>query len=178
MRPIIADIITLAQYLEHIKQQEIQAPAACSHCGAAGLWCHGHYERKPDREPIGNGSFNPIPIYRFYCPGCRRTCSVLPECICPYRWYLWAVQQAVLLKCLLGQSIYKIVGQVKPSRRTIKRWWQRLQERFTEHASCLRALMPSLGYSQDISAFWQAVLAKLRLSQAMLLLNNQQVVVP
>lgn len=105
MRPIIKAIKTLSHYLSCLKENAKRfKPEQCIHCGAGCLWSHGFYERKPDR-PSGNGpTLNPIPILRFYCKLCRRTCSVLPEAIPPRRWYLWSIQQAVIISVLMGKA--------------------------------------------------------------------------
>ncbi|WP_226382967.1 DUF6431 domain-containing protein [Burkholderia mayonis] len=58
------------------------------------MWGHGCYDRKADRS--ADGQLNPVSVPRFRCPSCRRTCSRLPLCICPRRWYGWALQQQVL----------------------------------------------------------------------------------
>ena len=100
MAIILAGIHSLTQHLQQLNSNpEAYRPKRCPHCGHAGVWSHGHYLRLPDRENSGPDSLNPIPILRFFCPqaGCRRSCSALPECIPPRRWYLWSVQQAMLL---------------------------------------------------------------------------------
>jgi len=77
---------------QHIAQIEhapaVYLPAACPHCGLAGLWQHGCYERKADRGDAAAGaSLNPVRVCRFLCQGCGRTCSRLPLCIAPRRWH-------------------------------------------------------------------------------------------
>ena len=64
--------------------------------GLVGVWRHGHYRRKTDREGQEGVYLDPVPIPRFYCRHCQATCSRLPGCIAPRRWYSWLVQQAVL----------------------------------------------------------------------------------
>ena len=39
--------------------------------------------------------------------GCRRTCSRLPLCIAPRRWYDWALQQVVLQNLFDGNALVK-----------------------------------------------------------------------
>jgi hypothetical protein len=88
MRPIVPGIGTLAQHLKQLKEApETYRPKRCPHCGKAGVWCHGAYTRKSDCEGRGDDCLNPVPIPRFYCCHCRRTCSALPECIPPRRWF-------------------------------------------------------------------------------------------
>jgi hypothetical protein len=117
MREIIANIHSLAQHLKMMLQDpEHYKPGCCPHCGLDILWNHGVYLRKSDRLNPPSQSLNLIPIPRFYCDGCKRTCSVLPECIPPRRWYLWATQQMVLSLVLLGISYRKIALDTPVSR--------------------------------------------------------------
>jgi hypothetical protein len=93
MRRIVAGITTLEEHLETIRQKpEVYRPLSCPHCGIKHLRQHGYYYRKADRR-VQRPSLNPVPICRYRCGGCRRTCSRLPECIAPRRWYHWSVQQ-------------------------------------------------------------------------------------
>ena len=93
MHRIVAGITTLEQHLEVLSSQpETYRPRCCPHCGLKILWQHGRYSRKADRR-ITRPLLDPVPICRYRCAGCRRTCSRLPECIAPRRWYHWLVQQ-------------------------------------------------------------------------------------
>lgn len=179
MRPIVPGIGSLAQHLKQLeKAPETYRPERCPHCGKAGVWCHGAYTRKSDREGRGEDCLNPVPIPRFYCRHCRRTCSVLPECIPPRRWYLWSIQQAAMVLWLAGISIEKVAEQVLPSADTIWRWWSRLRARFPEHGFHLRRHFARWGVHQSITSLWRAVLAELSLAQAMFLLHESGVFVP
>jgi len=116
MQRIVAGIDTIKQHLEAIKQTpEAYRPPCCPHCGLKTLWQHGHYERKADRR-AGQDSLNPVPICRYCCSGCRRTCSRLPACIAPRRWYDWSVQQALLAQRLNGSRRRTRRG-ARPARR-------------------------------------------------------------
>lgn len=179
MRPIVSGIHELFQYIRAIKDDPAQfRPEQCPHCGRQGLRCHGHYDRKADRENLANSSLNPIWIYRFYCASCRRTCSVLPECIAPHRWYQWKIQQAVVLLCLSNVSQYKVSQKLSASRFTISRWLSQLKSRFHEHACHLKSIFSWLGYTSGFIEFWQTYLSRSRLSTAMLLLNNCGIIIP
>jgi transposase-like protein len=117
MRNIIANIEALAQHLKTFySNPELYRPDACPNCGSSSLWCHGVYFRKADRSGSGETSLNPTPIPRFYCAACKRTCSVLPECLPARRWYLWATQQLVLLMVLSGLSYRQIAEKSGVSR--------------------------------------------------------------
>lgn len=180
MRPIIPEITSLYQYLELFKENPLQfRPKFCPNCKAVVLMrYHGVYYRKPDRENPSTSNVNPIPVARFFCSICRRTCSVLPECIPPRRWYLWSTQQTVLAKIVNGVSFNKTANEVIPSRRTAARWWRCLNERYPEHYLHLCSRFPWLGYSDGIKKFWQSLFEKIKLSTAMFLLNNTGVFIP
>lgn len=179
MRAIIPGITRLLQHLTEIKQNpESYRPSNCMGCGCCGLWRHGSYERKSDRESKNSPTLNPIPIPRFYCPHCRHTCSVLPECIPPRRWYLWEVQQTVLLLLFSGLSATAISQSHAPGRRTIRRWLRSLRERFIEFSACLKSKYSALGYQSDFTPFWQDCFERLGLAKAMLFLNHQGIMIP
>ncbi len=162
---------TLKEYKDYVVQHGSSKfrPSRCLTCGKCWLRCHGHYYRKADRENNSENSLNPIPVFRFYCPSCQHTCSVLPQCIPPRRWYLWTVQQLALLLITLEHSLRYIANQVTPARSTIGRWDNRFKNMFQLHALHLRSKFPELGVSANMfSTFWKACLSKMSLSEAML----------
>jgi len=145
---IMPGIVSLSQYITILSDSpDVLKPEQCPGCGKAGsLTANGCYHRKADHEHVGSQSRNPIPILRFYCPLCRITCSVLPECIPPRRHYEWSIQQAVIEQCVQGSSFRAVAKQSRPSRWTIGRWLRRLSARFLAHATELRNKLPQLGY--------------------------------
>ena len=179
MLRIVPAILSLSQHLETLHQTpEVYRPAACPHCGFGGLWCHGCYERKADRCPHAAGTLNPIPIPRYFCQGCNHTCSRLPECVAPRRWYGWAVQQLVLQLLLIGGSLHRCAAWVGLDRRTVRRWGQWLEARGDEFTFFLRTRFPDLGRTVDVKSFWTACLKSLSLGAAMAWLDHDGVVVP
>lgn len=176
MRIILADIISLEQYLEILKTPQECRPACCPACGINGLWSHGSYYRKPDRSP--EGTLNPILILRFMCPHCRKTHSVLPECISPQRWYPWFIQQAVLIGLLARNSLRRLSQTLGPGRSTCKRWWGSLKNTFLPKAAALRALISDLGRHPAFEDFWQECLKLMPLGKAMRLCHEQGVQIP
>jgi Domain of unknown function (DUF6431) len=176
---ILADILSLAQYLKTLREESDHCClACCGHCGRAGPWHHGHYHRKADRSPSSNPPLNPIPIFRFFCPQCRRTSSALPECLPPRRWYLWEIQQAVFLGILMGKSLYAVAQSALPSRRTMSRWIQRFRQQFQRHQEVLRPHVLNPNLLQDFPDFWSAVLQLFSLGQAMRLCHAAGVEIP
>jgi hypothetical protein len=181
MACILAGILSLTQHLSTLKTSpEKYYLNQCPHtdCGKSGLWCHGYRYRKSDRENNEQSTLNPIPILRLYCPTCKRTCSVLPECIPPHRWYLWLIQQIAIILYFSGISLTKISQKIIPSRFTISRWIKRLSDQFNTHALHFKSKWSWLGYYASVNDFWSALLNKISLSQVMLFLNNQNVFVP
>lgn len=179
MACILAGILSLTQHLATIKNNPKKYHLnQCPHCGKSGLWGHGYRYRKSDRENDDRQTLNPIPILRLYCPACKRTCSVLPECIPPLRWYQWLIQQIAMQLALSGMSHNRISQQVKPSRWTISRWMKRLADEFKTHALHLKTKWTWLGYYTSLNDFWSSLLNKISLSNAMLFLNNQNIFVP
>lgn len=179
MTIILAEILSLFQYIKIlIHAPEQYRPNRCPGCGKSGLWRHGHYSRKADRLHQPDKSLNPIFIQRFFCPNCKHTCSLLPECIAPHRWYLWAVQQAALLLILTGKSFSAVAKEIPPSRHTISRWMSRFKERFHLHKDTLCHHFIALGRHCSFSDFWPTCLNIISLSQAMRLCHVAGVPIP
>lgn len=178
---ILPGILSLIQHFETLrKSPESYRPKRCPGCRHVGIWCHGCYTRKPDRMDLGEPSLNPVPILRFFCPECRSTCSVLPECIPPRSWYLWEVRQVIFLLLLAGESIGRTIASngSRASRTTIKRWWQRFNSGFQKFSFQLLHHFPCLGRHSGFTKFWTACLALRPLSSAMRLLHEEGVLVP
>jgi transposase-like protein len=179
MFDILAGFSSLIQYVTIQNNVPDQLrPARCPCCGRANPWLHDRWPRKPDREAPPNESINPIMIQRYYCPGCEKTFSVLPECIPPHRWYLWEVQQVVLLMFSLGQSAYEIAKTSTPSYKTIRRWLVRFQEQFLLHKDTLSTHCDELSRTSGFAWFWQTCLKKMTLGAAMRLCHVAEVIIP
>ena len=184
MPRIVPGIETLDQHRSTLlSDPERYRPQACPRCGLAHPWAHGCYTRKSDRPPDGDGRRNPIPIPRFRCrnPDCGRTCSRLPACIPPRRWYLWSVQQVVLILVLTGVSLRAAATHPSPGtgpvRSTIRRWrdWLASSARFIFR---LKGRFPELARGGDGDAFWLGCLRQLGLVGAMTALDALGEVVP
>ena len=174
MRRIIIGITSLEQHLQTLSQnREVYRPHSCPHCGFGTIWVHGSYQRKADRISVGEGNLNPIPIPRYFCAGCERTCSRVPECIAPRRWYNWIVQ-AVYLRAVMRETQPEGgASSLHPTRRTIGRWWNWLCECgtvFRFHLSSRFAELGRLGGELD---YWCQVLETMGLSRAMAFVNQE-----
>lgn len=178
MQCILSGILFLEQHLKTIQlTPEVYRPECCPSCGKGGIWCHGNYSRKPDRFSSGAESLNPIPILRFRCSNCGKTCSVLPECLPPRFWYLWCIQQRVLIELLMGKSLREVNQTHRPSRSTCRRWWLRLKDRFLIQRDALCAQISSLREHVTFDAFWKSCFSQLTLSAAMLICNQSGVII-
>lgn len=163
---ILAGIVSLRQHLSTLKNDFVRyMPDQCPHCSKSNLWRHGDYPRKADRNPGSN--LNPVPIPRFYCPDCRRTCSTLPECLPPRRWYPWLIQQAVVALLLSSASLKAAAKQIRASRSTVRRWWGRLKARFHQHRQVLVSRYADLGRTAGFVHFWKVCLERIPLSSVM-----------
>lgn len=178
MALIVAGISSLAQHLQQLNTNpEAYRPERCPYCGCITLWGHGCYYRHPDRTNNSRNTLNPIPILRFICARheCGKTSSVLPECIAPRRWYMWSVQQAMLVLLLTDKLVTE---QTYPYPRTVWRWWTRLKDCFDIHRYHLANWDSHLGQYASAMIFWAAIFLQRPLSKVMLILNQQGVVVP
>lgn len=177
MSRIVASVTALEQHVEAVKQTpEIYRPLSCPHCGIKIVWRHGCYTRKADRRHDGDCSRNPVPILRYRCSVCRRTCSRLPLCIAPRRWHDWSVQQGVLERMLSGLSLQHCARSEVPDRRTIGRWWLWLQACGQTFEFHLRAHLPELGRVAGFADFWRQVLKSMGLAAAMAQLDQEMIV--
>ena len=177
MHRIVGSITSLVQHLVAVATDaEKYRPASCPHCRCAGVWRHGCYHRKADRGPGGGESLNPVPVLRFLCRACERTCSRLPACIAPRRWYDWVAQQAVLVLLLGGVSLHHCARCSGRDRRTVRRWRDWLHERSEEFSFFLRSRLPELGRFAEFESFWRNVIDAVSLQQAMTLLERDLVV--
>jgi hypothetical protein len=82
---ILSGIKSLMQYQSVLlnKKVDFYRLEKCLWCGQSKPHRHGGYSREADRISKSRDSLNPVFIQRYYCRSCRKTCSVLPECIPP-----------------------------------------------------------------------------------------------
>lgn len=177
MNRILGTITTLDQHFVEIANGgDVYRPPNCPHCRSGGLWHHGCYHRKADRSADVSESRNPVAILRFLCRACLRTCSRLPACIAPRRWYDWAMQQVVLLLLLADGSLHQGSRETGRSRSTVRRWRDWLHARSEQFTFFLRSRLPELGRLPEPD-FWHQVIGSMSLADAMAWLD-QDLVVP
>jgi hypothetical protein len=76
-----------------------------------------------------------IPIYRWYCPECGQTLSVLPDFLVPGVHFVISVREAALKRKEQGAGFGSIAAEIvsgaagNVSPKTVKRWWNRHLQR-------------------------------------------------
>lgn len=180
MYRIVSGITTLQQHIDTLRSTpNVYRPRCCPNCGHGTLWHHGCYLRKADRRPIpADECLNPIWIPRYLCASCQRSCSRLPECIPPRRWYGWLLQQQVLQSLLAIYSLHGCSAAFGLCRRTVRRWWNWLKYSSPTFAFFLRSRHPEWGRTADWQSFWQVCLNTMPLSGVMAHLDHDGVNVP
>jgi hypothetical protein len=176
---IISSIRTMDQHFQALDSNpSIYHPEYCDQCGRSGLWGHGVYHRKGDRSITGSYRYTAIPIPRFLCPHCGVTCSRLPACLAPRRWYPWGTQALAIFLVITGHSLVCATDLCGAVPCTVRRWQRWLQERSVELSFHLRSLFPSLGRYGEDDAFWSSSLRSMSFADAMAAVCHQGVAVP
>ena len=176
---MIGSIRTLKQHLFTLKSDPcFYKLKRCPQCRRGGLWAHGVYYRKGDRSLVSENRSVLLPIPRFFCPHCNSTCSRLPMCLSPRRWYPWDAQGLALLLVLEVIPLARIREWVGACADTVRRWRTWLAERSGTLEFHLRSAFPYLGRHGQGDAFWSAALRKPGLPEAMAAVCRQEVPVP
>lgn len=105
----------------------------CDDCGQK-LHKHGHYLR----WAVSKQNMIQIPVYRWLCPNCRKTVSLLPDFLIPWARFTTWTREAAISRKRNGFSWRRITETIATpniglSPRTVKRWWKRhlIQAAFT-----------------------------------------------
>ena len=155
-------------------------PDACVICGSTEFVLNGFYPRKSEKRGkdthIKNGELG---VRRMKCKGkCAKSYSILPSIIPPLRWYLWCMQQLVLMLYIAGQSIHKIAKEAKVARSTVRRWVDWGKQKWCIFCN---ELMPSLTFLSEVNSFtdfYQRIFEKWDLSEVMCRLHHLGLVIP
>lgn len=122
----------------------------CEDCGCR-LHKHGRYYRSvtTKREMLR------IPIYRQYCPDCGTTVSLLPDFLVPWARCVTWVREAAMVRRQKGFTWRQILTStaspsVRYSRRTLKRWRKRYEQKAASAAMRLASQLTRAGYDGDL----------------------------
>jgi len=137
-------------YLRRFGQVGPDLPLWCGHCNAQRLHKHGRYWR----VVVCRRRLYRIPVYRWKCPHCGRTVSLLPDFLKPYARFLSLLREKAVWRRLAGWQWERIARAVSSpavsivSVRTLLRWFARAAAwasgRGTEPVARLAGLAPAL----------------------------------
>lgn len=126
--PIVLPLAHSVQgYLRRYGQVGPDLPLRCGHCDTQPLHRHGCYWR----GVVCRRQIYRIPIYRWKCPECGRTVSVLPDFLKPHARFLSLLREKAVWRRLAGWQWERIALAVSStavslvSVRTLLRWFQR-----------------------------------------------------
>lgn len=116
---------TCKSYIRSFGNQCPSLQFHCQNCKEQRMHKHGHYQRTVTTK---HQTFT-IPVYRWFCPQCRRTLSLLPDFLIPWARFTTMVREASVVRRLQGFSFNRITQtvatfQISISVSTIKRWWR------------------------------------------------------
>jgi transposase-like protein len=178
LRCILPNIASLYEHVHRLLNQPMDyRPEKCPHCNHTHLWYHGHFTRKPR----GDSDIKEVKVPRWRCTDCRRTFSVLPSCVPPRRWYLWSVQQALLVCLLSGatqEQCAEDLAHLGPALCTIQRWWRWLKRKNNDFSHYLRSFKPEWGRTADWREFWRVAMADEPMRELMAYLAAQGLTIP
>jgi hypothetical protein len=185
MPRIVADIATIADHIRAMMETpDRYRPEKCPKCGLAGLWVLGTYNRQAGRG-LDCCHRSGIEVPRFICGkkgGCGKSCSRLPSCLPPRRWYLFSIQQSVLALLLADVSLKKCADTVGtiwgPARSTMRRWWSGLRERHDQFSFHLLTEKSDWGRAASWQEFWLRAFSCEPLRELMATLDRRGLTVP
>ncbi len=125
-------------------------------CENPGCNCHLHEHGCFWRIAVTKHGQFKLPIYRWRCPACGRTVSVLPDFLAPWKHFVVSVREAALKRRQLGQSFRKIargvasaaIGGIHP--KTVKRWWMLHLAKAGDAALWVAAELIRFGVNEDL----------------------------
>jgi hypothetical protein len=132
---------------------ETERPSCCVYC---------HTKRIPHRHGQFKRWLNTLterillPVFRFLCPDCKRTMSVLPLFAEPYHQDAVEVKEEVITSAETGESTPALAARSirfaggPYSEKTIRRWLCTWRQRFIRHQDRLWALFLQAGLDEEL----------------------------
>lgn len=115
-------------YLRRFGQEGPRLVLSCPCCPGERMHRHGRYWR----AVVGRWRITRIPIYRWRCPRCRHTVSLIPDFLKPYARFLSLLREKAVWRRVGGWPWERIAQAVSStavsvvSVRTLLRWWRRM----------------------------------------------------
>jgi len=134
----------IQQYIERVEtaeEAERCRPARCPQCESReAMVCHGFYARTVEDQAEGFV----IRVRRYFCVGCRRTVSVLPEFVLPYLRFTIGTMALFLTARLVAKQTLKAAAGAADQPRMPYQRGQQWVDRFRRQAEGLSLSLAAL----------------------------------
>lgn len=122
----------------------------CENCNRK-LHKHGRYFR----WVTSKSEHIHIPIYRWLCPSCGTTISLLPDFLIPWARFTTWVRESVIVRKRQGKSLGWIAGAVVSTRiglspSTVKRWWKQQTAKVAATSLWIASQLVKAGCEEDL----------------------------
>ena len=148
-------LVAIKEYLKEYGDKSPDMETMCPRCGRR-LRRHGRYFR----NVVLGAVLYQIPIYRRFCPRCRRTFSLCPCFLRPYSQFALPVHEAAARLLVSGRSPDGIAERLCQgpetggvSGRTVLRWQKRWREQAGEVLGFLAKRILSLSPGIDLTPY-------------------------
>ena len=144
--------ITIIIYMELFGNEGPDINVNCSKCNNRKTHKHGHYKRTVYTKYF---SYR-IRIYRWCCPECGKTISLMPTFLIPYARFYTPLRESAIKRRMNGESYNsiaeKIVSQKNGglSMQTVKRWWKNFMKNVLPATNWLAGELIKLGEAEDL----------------------------
>ncbi len=141
---------TCNRYLRRYGKSQPNIEMCCPLCGRT-MHKHGCYYRTAAMR----GRAIKIPIYRWYCPSCKKTLSLLPDFLIPWARYTTVMREIAVRRKMEGKSFAQIADLISSkavavSRCTVKRWYKRHLRQVEKVSLWLCKKLIQAGTEQDL----------------------------
>jgi hypothetical protein len=137
-------------YLRSYKENSPDVKLCCDKCNHQ-LHKHGRYYRwvASKRELLH------IPIYRWLCPVCGTTVSLLPDFLIPWARFTTWVRESATSRKRQGQPLRQIANEVTSSHiglstSTVKRWWKLALKKTASASLWVAEQLVAAGCEEDL----------------------------
>lgn len=139
------------RYLKHYGQKRPALHFTCHNENCCNRTMHGHGCFW--RMVVFKHRYYRIPIYRWCCPNCGHTLSVLPDFLTPRGHFALPVREAALKRKTRGESFKRIADHIVLtgiSWKTIKRWWRNCLHKAAGASQWLASELIQAGMNEDL----------------------------
>lgn len=148
-------------YLRQYRDRGPNVALSCEDCNRK-LHKHGRYYR----WVTSKNEHILIPIYRWLCPHCGITVSLLPDFLVPWARFTTWIRESVMVRKQQGNSFKQIAeavvsGHIGLSPSSVKRWWKQSLAKIIDAALWLSGQLVIAGSEEDLLRLYpQPVTAK------------------